>query len=192
MLARAVSAQAGPHVGFLRADAQQLPLRDETVDAAVSIAVLQLIPNPAATLAEIARVLRPGGRMAVMVPTAGACWPRCSRLLPDGGAHFFAEDELGDTARGPRPRRRADEDCRHLPMGARETTVTHVDSSREHRRHRPCSARHRRRAGRHRRPTAAGHAAGVRRDRGVGRLREQRHRLGDARRGDRVAGGAPR
>jgi SAM-dependent methyltransferase len=96
MLARAVSAQAGPQVGFLRADAQKLPLRDETVDAAVSIAVLQLIPNPSATLAEMARVLRPGGRMAVMVPTAGPA-AALFRLLPDGGAHFFTEDELPDT-----------------------------------------------------------------------------------------------
>ena len=95
MLARAVSAQAGPQVGFLRADAQKLPLRDETVDAAVSIAVLQLIPDPSATLAEMARVLRPGGRMAVMVPTVGRL-PALFRLLPDGGAHFFGEDELGD------------------------------------------------------------------------------------------------
>ena len=99
MLARAVEAQAGPNVGFLRADAQQLPLRDETVDAAVSLAVLQLIPNPAATLAEIARVLRPGGRMAVMVPTAGAVGP-LFRLLPDGGATFFGEDEIGDILEG--------------------------------------------------------------------------------------------
>jgi arsenite methyltransferase len=95
MLARAVRAEAGPQVGFLRADAQQLPFRDETVDAAVCIAVLQLIPNPAATLAEMARVLRPGGRMAVLVPTAGRAGP-LFRLLPDGGAHFFTEDELGD------------------------------------------------------------------------------------------------
>ena len=71
MLARAVRAEAGPKIGFLRADAQRLPLRDETVDAVVSIAVLQLIPDPAAALAEMARVLRPGGRLAVMVPTAG-------------------------------------------------------------------------------------------------------------------------
>jgi arsenite methyltransferase len=96
MLARAVSAQAGPQVGFLRADAQKLPLRDETVDAAVSLAVLQLIPNPSATLAEMVRVLRPGGRMAVMVPTVGPA-AAVFRLLPAGGAHFFAEDELGDT-----------------------------------------------------------------------------------------------
>ena len=96
MLARAVSAQAGPQVGFLRADAQKLPLRDETVDAAVSIAVLQLIPNPSATLAEMARVLRPGGRMAVMVPTAGPA-AAVFRLIRDGGAHVFTEDELPDT-----------------------------------------------------------------------------------------------
>ena len=96
MLARAVHAEAGPRVGFLRADAQQLPFRDETVDAVVSLAMLQLIPNPAAAVAEMARVLRPGGRIAVMVPTAGNVGPLL-RLLPDGGAHFFTEDELGDT-----------------------------------------------------------------------------------------------
>ena len=33
MLARAVRAEAGPQVGFLRADAQRLPFRDETFDA---------------------------------------------------------------------------------------------------------------------------------------------------------------
>ncbi len=96
MLARAVSAQAGPNVGFLRADAQQLPLRDDTVDAAVSLAVLQLIPDPTATLTEMVRVLRPGGRLAVMVPTAGRAG-ELFRWLPNGGVHFFTEDELGDT-----------------------------------------------------------------------------------------------
>ena len=95
MLARAVSAQAGPNIGFLRADAQQLPLRDATVDAAVSLAVLQLIPDPTATLTEMVRVLRPGGRLAVMVPTAGRAG-ELFRWLPNGGAHFFTEDELGD------------------------------------------------------------------------------------------------
>ena len=95
MLARAVRAEAGPQVGFLRADAQRLPLRDQTVDAAVSIAVLQLIPDPVATVSEIARVLRPGGRLAVMVPTVG----RAAQLwnkLPNVGAYVFGEDEIGD------------------------------------------------------------------------------------------------
>lgn len=96
MLARAVSAEAGPNVGFLRADAQQLPFRDETFDAAVSLAVLQLIPNPTTTVSEMVRVLRPGARIAVMVPTAGR-GGQLLRLLPNGGVHFFSEDELGDT-----------------------------------------------------------------------------------------------
>ncbi|MFZ1178175.1 MAG: methyltransferase domain-containing protein, partial [Mycobacterium sp.] len=45
MLERAVRNEAGPRVGFIKADAQRLPLRDNTVDAVVSTAVLQLVPN---------------------------------------------------------------------------------------------------------------------------------------------------
>jgi len=86
---------AGPQVGFLRADAQRLPLRDQTVDAVVSIAVLQLIPDPFAALSEMARVLRPGGRLAVMVPIVRAA-PELWRKLPNGGAYVFGEDEIGD------------------------------------------------------------------------------------------------
>jgi SAM-dependent methyltransferase len=96
MLARAVRAEGGPQVGFLRADAQRLPFRDETFDAVVSIAMLQLIPKPSRALAEMVRVLRPGSRMAVMVPTAGRAGA-LMKLLPDGGAYFFGEDEIGDT-----------------------------------------------------------------------------------------------
>jgi SAM-dependent methyltransferase len=95
MLARAVRAEAGPQVGFLRADAQRLPLRDQTVDAVVSIAVLQLIPDPFAALAEIARVLRPGGRLAVMVPIVRGA-PELWRKLPNGGAYVFGEYEIVD------------------------------------------------------------------------------------------------
>jgi arsenite methyltransferase len=95
MLARAVRSAAGPQVGFLRADAQKLPFRDATFDAAISVAVLQLVPDPAAALSEIARVLKPGGRLAVMIPTLR---PRFDlwRALPTGGAHIFSEDEVGD------------------------------------------------------------------------------------------------
>ncbi|HKV21124.1 MAG TPA: methyltransferase domain-containing protein [Mycobacterium sp.] len=96
MLARAVAAEASPNVGFLHADAQHLPFRDEAFDAATSLAVLQLIPNPATTLAEIVRVLKPGGRVAIMVPTAGR-GAEFLKWLPNGGVTFFAEDELGDT-----------------------------------------------------------------------------------------------
>ncbi|MCV7429415.1 class I SAM-dependent methyltransferase [Mycobacterium montefiorense] len=95
MLARAVRNEAGPHVGFIRADAQRLPLRDDTVDAVVSMAALQLVPDPAAALAEMGRVLRPGGRLAIMVPSTGRA-ARIWQLLPNIGAHAFGEDEIGD------------------------------------------------------------------------------------------------
>ncbi len=94
MLARAVRNEAGPHVGFIRADAQRLPLRDNTVDALVSIAVLQLVPAPAAALGEMARVLRPGGRLAILVPSAG----HITQLLPkvNGRVFGFDDDVVGD------------------------------------------------------------------------------------------------
>jgi ubiquinone/menaquinone biosynthesis C-methylase UbiE len=95
MLERAVRNEAGPQVGFLRADAQRLPLRDNTIDAVTSMAVFQLIPDPAAALGEIARVLRPGGRLVIMVPTAGRA-ARFWQLLPNVGAHAFGEDEIAD------------------------------------------------------------------------------------------------
>jgi ubiquinone/menaquinone biosynthesis C-methylase UbiE len=95
MLARAVRAETGSQTGFLRADAQRLPLRDQTVDAAVSVAVVQLIPDPEAALAEMGRVLRPGGRLAVMVPTVGR-FAQFWRMLPGSGARAFGDDELAD------------------------------------------------------------------------------------------------
>ncbi|MBS1692590.1 MAG: methyltransferase domain-containing protein [Actinobacteria bacterium] len=95
MLARAVRAETGPQVGFVRADAQRLPFRDNTFDAAVSIAALQLVPDLDAAVAQIARVVRPSGRVAVMVPTVGLN-ARLLALLPNGGAHIFGVDELGD------------------------------------------------------------------------------------------------
>jgi arsenite methyltransferase len=95
MLARAVRADSGPAIGFMKADAQRLPLRDDTVDAVVSIAMLQLIPDPTAAVAQMARVLRPGGRLAAMVPTAGPA-ARIWRMFPNPGAYIFTEDELGD------------------------------------------------------------------------------------------------
>lgn len=95
MLARAVRNEAGPQVGFIKADAQRLPLRDNTVDAVISTAVLQLVPDPTAALAEMARVLRPGGRLVIVVPTVGR-FAQLWQMLPSVGAHVFGDDEIAD------------------------------------------------------------------------------------------------
>jgi SAM-dependent methyltransferase len=58
-------AGAGYRASFVRADAQALPLRSGNVDQVFLITVLGEIPDRAATLAEIRRVLRASGRLSV-------------------------------------------------------------------------------------------------------------------------------
>lgn len=50
------------------ADAQALPLRDECVDHSLLLDVLEHIPDPERCLAELRRVLKPGGSLTVQVP----------------------------------------------------------------------------------------------------------------------------
>jgi ubiquinone/menaquinone biosynthesis C-methylase UbiE len=58
-------------VALLRADAQDLPLADATVDGAVSLNGLHVMPDPAAFVGELARVVRPGGRLWLITLVAG-------------------------------------------------------------------------------------------------------------------------
>lgn len=50
------------------ADLSALPLRDGVFDAAINIVTLEHVREPARVLAEIARVLRPGARLLLVVP----------------------------------------------------------------------------------------------------------------------------
>ncbi len=66
MLAVAANRAAGhDNVAFHEADATALPVPDGAFDAAVSAQVLEYVPDVAAALAEINRVLRPGGRVVI-------------------------------------------------------------------------------------------------------------------------------
>ena len=57
------SAGAG-RLRTITASADRMPLADASVDVAVSSFVVQLVPNRAAALREVRRVLRPGGRFS--------------------------------------------------------------------------------------------------------------------------------
>jgi ubiquinone/menaquinone biosynthesis C-methylase UbiE len=55
---------------LLLADTRFLPLRDAGVDAVLAAGLLPHLPDPAAGVAELARVTRPGGRLAVFHPVS--------------------------------------------------------------------------------------------------------------------------
>jgi demethylmenaquinone methyltransferase/2-methoxy-6-polyprenyl-1,4-benzoquinol methylase len=57
-----------PSVNFLRGDAENLPFKDNTFDAAVSAGSIEYWPNPQKGIAEMARVTKSGGRVVILAP----------------------------------------------------------------------------------------------------------------------------
>ena len=63
---------AGSYVGALRGDATRLPFPDDTFDRVITSEVLEHIQDDVSAIAELVRVLRPGGSFACTVPS---WWP---------------------------------------------------------------------------------------------------------------------
>lgn len=87
---------SGHRAAFLRADALALPLRSESVDHVLLITVLGEIPDRAATLAEIRRVVRPFGCVSVseQFPDPDFVTPRTLRREL-AAAGFVEQDTRG-------------------------------------------------------------------------------------------------
>jgi SAM-dependent methyltransferase len=64
-LQRIVTAKQIGHVRVLEGNAEQIPLPDASVDVVTSNGVLNLVPDKRAAFGEIARVLKPGGRLQI-------------------------------------------------------------------------------------------------------------------------------
>ena len=64
--ARAAAAELGvTNVEFVEGEAERLPFSDASFDVVISNGVIDLIPDKDAVLAELYRVLAPGGRMQI-------------------------------------------------------------------------------------------------------------------------------
>jgi arsenite methyltransferase len=64
-LERNIAAMGATHVRPIRGNAEEIPLPDASVDVVTSNGVLNLVPDKPRAFAEIARVLKPGGRLQV-------------------------------------------------------------------------------------------------------------------------------
>jgi ubiquinone/menaquinone biosynthesis C-methylase UbiE len=60
---RAKAAESARAAAIVEAPAERMPHGDDSFDAAISTLVLCTVPDPSAALAELARVLKPGGRL---------------------------------------------------------------------------------------------------------------------------------
>src|SRR6185436_11395216 len=70
-LARSRCREFGDRVSFRSADAFALPFSDGTFDLVVCRHMLQAVPRPQEAMAEMVRVLRPGGRIHLLVEDYG-------------------------------------------------------------------------------------------------------------------------
>ena len=80
--------------GVLQGDATRLPFADNTFDRVVTSEVLEHIQNDVAAIAELHRVLKPGGTLGVTVPT---WWPeKINWMLSD---EYHAPKSVGGHVR---------------------------------------------------------------------------------------------
>ncbi len=68
----------------LRGDLAALPFPDAAFDVVISAHVLEHVERPEAVFAELARVLKPGGRLLALTPNRWHYVPLLARLLPQG------------------------------------------------------------------------------------------------------------
>jgi ubiquinone/menaquinone biosynthesis C-methylase UbiE len=66
MLSQAARDNRSSHAAYVRGDARRLPFDDGAFDAVCCYAALYLVPEPFTVFDELIRVVRPGGRIAIM------------------------------------------------------------------------------------------------------------------------------
>ncbi len=121
MLKAAVRAGRDRAGQLLLADVAALPLRSESLDAVFGAGLIAHLPRPEANLRELARVVRPGGTLALFHPIGRAALAarQGRQITPDD---LRAEPNLRPLLAGSgwRMTSYADEDARFLALAVRE------------------------------------------------------------------------
>ncbi|MFD7876676.1 class I SAM-dependent methyltransferase [Streptomyces sp. NPDC059766] len=121
MLEAAARAGQGRNGRLLLADVTALPLRSQSLDAVFAAGLVAHLPRPAENLRELARVVRPGGTLALFHPIGRrALAARQGREITP--ADLRAEPRLRPllAASGWRMTSYVDEDARFLALALRE------------------------------------------------------------------------
>ncbi|WP_026248684.1 class I SAM-dependent methyltransferase [Streptomyces sp. LaPpAH-108] len=121
MLQAAVGAGRDRDAALLLADVVALPLRSESLDAVFAAGLIAHLPEPAENLRELARVVRPGGLLALFHPIGRAALAaRQGRELTP--ADLRAEANLGPLLAGSgwRMTSYVDQDDHFLALAVRE------------------------------------------------------------------------
>lgn len=91
-------ARAIDNITFLQADAEALPFADASYTAILCTNSFHHYPNPASALRQMARVLAPGGRMAIGDPCADVWTVRVADVLlkriEPGHIRLYRSDEM--------------------------------------------------------------------------------------------------
>ena len=90
---------AGASAQAIRGSAYELPFADASFDRIIAAEVLEHLPEDARAMAELARVLKPGGSIAVTVPRWGpekVCWALSDAYHANEGGHIriYKADQL--------------------------------------------------------------------------------------------------
>ncbi|MFE2060824.1 class I SAM-dependent methyltransferase [Streptomyces sp. NPDC059467] len=120
MLQAAVRAGRDRAGCLLLADVAALPVRSESLDAVFAAGLIAHLPRPAENLRELARVVRPGGTLALFHPIGRAALAaRQGRQITPGDLR--AEGSLGPLLAGSgwRMTSYVDEDTRFLALAVR-------------------------------------------------------------------------
>ncbi|MFC3575195.1 class I SAM-dependent methyltransferase [Streptomyces yaanensis] len=121
MLEAAVRAGRDRDGQLLRADVAALPLRTESLDAVFAAGLIAHLPHPAENLRELARVVRPGGLLALFHPVGRAALAaRQGRQITPDDLRAQANLDPLLAGSGWRMTSYVDEDTRFLALAVRE------------------------------------------------------------------------